>query len=309
MSKWEMVRLGDVCDNKIKSIPANYDKEMYYVDIASVDNERKEITIYQRISGKEAPSRAKQILRYQDVIVSTVRPNLNAVAIYKAKQEIDVIASTGYCVLRSQEKILPAYLFSFCKSTSFIVRLTKIAKGASYPAVSNSDVRALELPLPSLEEQKKIANELDKIDDLIAKRKEQIEKLDLLIKAKFIEMFGDPVTNPMRWGKASLSMLGELNRGVSKHRPRNDPSLLGGVYPLIQTGEIANADLYITFYKNTYSELGLKQSRLWKNGTLCITIAANIAKTAILKFDACFPDSVVGFFPNGRRLRFVISLI
>ena len=69
---------------------------------------------------------------------------------------------------------------------------------------------------------------------------------------------------------------------------------------MIQTGDVANADLYILTYNSTYSELGLKQSKMWKKGTLCITIAANIAKTAILNFDACFPDSVVGFEANNR---------
>ena len=74
--------------------------------------------------------------------------------------------------------------------------------------------------------------------------------------------------------------------------------MLGGAYPLIQTGDVSNSGLYILNYSSTYSELGLEQSRLWKSGTLCITIAANIAHTSILTFDACFPDSVVGFVPN-----------
>ena len=94
-----------------------------------------------------------------------------------------------------------------------------------------------------------------------------------------------------------LSVLGELNRGVSKSRPRNKPELIGGPYPLVQTGEVTAAELYITEYENTYSEEGLAQSKMWPKGTLCITIAANIAQTAILSFDACFPDSVVGFIP------------
>lgn len=92
-----------------------------------------------------------------------------------------------------------------------------------------------------------------------------------------------------------MAELGELNRGVSKSRPRNKPELLGGPYPLVQTGEVTAAELYITGYENTYSELGLAQSKMWPKGTLCITIAANIAQTAVLGFDACFPDSVVGF--------------
>ena len=111
-------------------------------------------------------------------------------------------------------------------------------------------------------------------------------------------MFGDPTYNPKGYKIKKLSQLGELNRGVSKARPRNSPELLGGPYPLVQTGEVTASELYINTYENTYSEKGLAQSRMWPKGTLCITIAANIAQTAILNIDACFPDSVVGFIPG-----------
>ncbi|WP_415340616.1 restriction endonuclease subunit S [Clostridium perfringens] len=113
-------------------------------------------------------------------------------------------------------------------------------------------------------------------------------------------MFGNPVSNPKGWEKVALIDLGELARGKSKHRPRNAPELMNGPYPLIQTGDVANAGIYIKEYTQTYSELGLQQSKMWKAGTLCITIAANIAKTTILTFDACFPDSIVAFIPNEK---------
>ena len=100
---------------------------------------------------------------------------------------------------------------------------------------------------------------------------------------------------PEGWVWATFPQLGELNRGMSKHRPRNDPRLLGGPYPFIQTGEIRHSNGLVTNHSQTYSECGLAQSRLWPPGTLCITIAANIAETGILTYDACFPDSVVGF--------------
>lgn len=98
--------------------------------------------------------------------------------------------------------------------------------------------------------------------------------------------------------KYKLADLGFLGRGKSKHRPRNDISLFGGKYPFIQTGEIKAANLYISEYEKTYNEKGLTQSKLWNENTLCITIAANIAETAILKIKACFPDSIVGFIAN-----------
>ncbi|MGH8549823.1 MAG: restriction endonuclease subunit S [Methylococcales bacterium] len=86
----------------------------------------------------------------------------------------------------------------------------------------------------------------------------------------------------------------DFGRGKSKHRPRNDPRLYGGKHPFIQTGDVRNSDHLITSFSQTYNESGLAQSKLWPKGTLCITIAANIAETGILDFDACFPDSVIG---------------
>ena len=109
---------------------------------------------------------------------------------------------------------------------------------------------------------------------------------------KFEDNFAD-LPSGWIWGK--LSDLGELARGKSKHRPRNDKKLFGGKYPFIQTGEVRAANRIIKKYEQTYSEFGLEQSKLWQKGTLCITIAANIAETAFLGFDACFPDSIVGF--------------
>lgn len=95
-----------------------------------------------------------------------------------------------------------------------------------------------------------------------------------------------------------ITDLGTVNRGKSKHRPRNDSQLYGGDYPFIQTADIKKANLYLSDYSQTYNEIGLKQSKLWKKGTLCFTIAANIADSAILDIDACFPDSIVGFLPH-----------
>lgn len=97
-----------------------------------------------------------------------------------------------------------------------------------------------------------------------------------------------------------LKDLGILQRGRSRHRPRYAFHLYGGKYPFVQTGQIREAAKYITKYEQTYSEEGLKQSKLWPKGTLCITIAANIAELAILDFDACFPDSVLGFIPDKK---------
>ena len=105
----------------------------------------------------------------------------------------------------------------------------------------------------------------------------------------------------MKFSYKRLDELGSVSRGRSKHRPRNAPELYGGPYPFVQTADVKKAGLYLTEYSQTYSEKGLAQSKLWPKGTLCITIAANIADTAILGVDACFPDSVIGFISDDSK--------
>jgi len=107
-----------------------------------------------------------------------------------------------------------------------------------------------------------------------------------------------PQIKGMKWPLRRLDELGYVSRGRSRHRPRDAAHLYGGPYPFIQTADVKHANLYIREFTQTYSEAGLAQSKLWKAGTLCITIAANIADTAILDIDACFPDSVIGFVPD-----------
>lgn len=111
------------------------------------------------------------------------------------------------------------------------------------------------------------------------------------------------------WEQRKLISLGNLNRGKSKHRPRNDPKLYGGEYPFVQTGDVAKAGLFLNSYKQTYSEFGIQQSKLWDKGTLLITIAANIAETSILSIQVAFPDSVIGFESNQVDMVFLKNVI
>jgi type I restriction enzyme S subunit len=197
-----------------------------------------------------------------------------------------------------KEKLDVMYMYFFLSSYIEILRKQSIGGVIKYIKLGNL-TDAL-IPIPELKKQKEICQNLIKAQKILTSNEKLLSKYDILIKSRFIEMFGDPVINEKDWDLKTLPKLGEFGRGVSKHRPRNAPELLGGKYPLIQTGDVANANLYITNYESTYSEEGFKQSKMWKAGTLCITIAATIAKTAILTFDSCFPDSVVGFTPNEK---------
>lgn len=190
------------------------------------------------------------------------------------------------------------YLYFFMER--YVEELRKQSIGGVIKYIKLGNLTDAIIELPDINTQKIIVKMLRKAKSTLDMRKDELGAFDDLIKSRFVEMFEDPVFNEYGLPEATLPELGEFGRGVSKHRPRNDPKLLGGEYPLIQTGDVANAGLYISSYSSTYSELGLRQSKMWDKGTLCITIAANIAKTAILEFDACFPDSIVGFNANEK---------
>lgn len=201
-------------------------------------------------------------------------------------------------VLKENGKAHLEYLYFYLNYSN----LNKYITGTTRGKLTRRELEKIVIPLPpSIDDQKRIAKVLSQCETLIQKRKESIDLLDELLRSTFLEMFGDPVKNEKGWDIVSLTKFGTIDRGLSKHRPRNAPELLNGNHPLIQTGDVANAGTYILDYKQTYSDVGLKQSKKWPAGTLCITIAANIAKTGILTFDACFPDSIVGFVVDSKE--------
>ena len=229
-----------------------------------------------------------------DIVYGYLRPYLNKVWV----AEFDGICSVDQYVLKVGSNIDPSYLSHYLRSTNFLQAAPVNDSPGQLPRIRSGELTQTPIPLPPIDEQRRIAAILDQADAVRRKRQEAIATLVGLATSSFNFLFGDPVTNPKEWPILQLGEVGELERGISKHRPRNDPALLGGKHPLIQTGNIANACGVLKKFSATYSDLGLKQSRVWPRGTLCITIAANIGKTAILDFDACFPDSVVGFSPG-----------
>jgi len=295
VSKWEMVKLGSINCYQSKSVdPMKKPDCMFELySVPSFDNDYPEI-----VTGAEIGS-TKQAVQKDDVLLCKINPRINRVWYVKRHTEHPLIASSEWIVIRNNN-ISSKYLVWCLRSKPFRNLLTANVTGigGSLIRVQPKQVKEYPIPLPPLETQMQIAKTLDTTAELLALRKKQLAELDNLIKSTFYDMFGDPVTNEKGWKIRKLSEIGNINRGISKHRPRNDPALLGGAHPLIQTGDVANADFIIREYKQTYSDLGLKQSKKWLAGTLCITIAANIAKTAIMGFDACFPDSVVGFTAN-----------
>lgn len=181
-----------------------------YIDISSIDRDQKCISSTTEIVTDQAPSRARQLVQRDDVLVSTVRPNLNAVAL--VPEDLDgEIASTGFCVLRANPDALNArYLFYFVRTDSFVASLLQHVRGANYPAVTDSIVKAVLIPLPPPSEQRRIVELLDQADTLRLRRAESDAKGQRILPALFIKMFGDPAMNPMGWPTAPLSEVAEI---------------------------------------------------------------------------------------------------
>ena len=215
------------------------------------------------------------------------------------------------------------YLFYFVQGKYALLNSRK--KGTGTPHLNPELLKQQQLIIPDFEEQERIVaiieelfSQLDAGVETLKKTKAQLAvyrqavlkeafegrltahvPLNLSLAWASSDETANLPTLPKEWQYISLKRLGDLGRGKSKHRPRNDPKLFkDGKYPFIQTGDVKTATRFITNFSKQYGEFGLQQSKLWPKGTLCITIAANIAETAFLGIDACFPDSVVGFTPN-----------
>ena len=210
-------------------------------------------------------------------------------------------------------ELLPQFFNLYSQSDDYISTVAKECTGTTRSRISRSNLALTPIPVPSLPEQQRIVGILDEAFESITTAAANVERNLQNARALFESHLQAVFTqHGQRWKEKTLEEISTtFGRGKSKHRPRNAPHLYGGKYPFVQTGDIRNADHTITEYSQTYSEAGLAQSKLWPKGTICITIAANIAETAILGFDACFPDSVIGVVanPNEAEVGFIEYLL
>ena len=234
-------------------------------------------------------------IQENDLLLAMSGATTGKIGLYKNKETSYLNQRVG--LFRIIDKELRSYLFYFL-STQIEKNLAQ-SLGAAQPNLSSLQINEMKIPLPPLKEQKRIVSKLDtlfeKIDKAIELHEKNIKEADAFMGSVLNEVFEELEE---KYEKKELFKIAEVNRGKSKHRPRNDKKLFGGKYPFIQTGDVRKANKYINSYENTYSEFGLLQSKLWKKGTICLTIAANIGDVAILDIESCFPDSIVGIYSN-----------
>ncbi len=266
-----------------------HDLEFRYKDLARIDDEQAAA-----LSNVEVEAR--------DVLL-----NITGASIAQCAQvPPDVLparVNQHVSILRPKSELLDSRFLSYLLvSDGTKNQLLNIGDkaGATRQALTKAQLQAFAIPVPPLDEQKRIVAVLDQafaaLDRARAHAEANLVDAQRLFDNTLLATFDELVVVTARMTLSDAA--DDFSRGKSRHRPRNDPNLYDGDYPFIQTGDIRRSVGSIREYSQTYNETGLAQSKLWPVGTVCITIAANIAETGVLEFEGCFPDSVIGMVPN-----------
>ncbi len=228
-SGWAIKKLGEVCESQIARLKSLEVKKIYYIDISSIDRTTKKVLGTTEYSVHEAPGRAQQVVYPDDLLVSTVRPNLNAVALVPRDFDGTLIASTAFSVLRAKDIASSRWLYYYSQTNSFIDPLVADSEKAAYPSVTDTRVRELDVPLPPLSEQKRIVAKIDAAFEKIDKLKANAERN--LANAK--ELFQSALDEAMRPKKGWMEKrLGEVCEILdSKRKPITKKDRVAGPIP------------------------------------------------------------------------------
>ena len=294
---WELKKLGKVGEIDKKSLNSNTDKEYEfdYISLSDVDSDQFSIkTSKQKF--KNAPSRARRIVKKGDVLLSTVRPNLEGFTIIRDEVK-DLIASTGFAVITSKNELHNEYLFNFLFSNIIKRQFHKLLVGSNYPAINSSDVKNLKIPLPPLQEQKKIADCLSTWDSAIEKQSALINALTQRKKALMQQLLTGKKRLPGfsgEWKEVKLGEIGEIQTG-------NTPSKLESENWNGEYYWCTAEDMKSKYVNNTAQKLtkkGWSLARTVKANSILVTCIASIGINAITNVECSFNQQINSITPN-----------
>ncbi len=299
-SSWGSMTLGDLCDVIGGGTPAKDRAEFYggHIPWATVRDMKSEFIADTefKITLLAVESSSTNIIPKGNVVIAT-RVGLGKICL--VQQDTAINQDLRAIIPKNAKQLCVPFLFWWLKSVAHLI--VAEGTGATVQGVKLPFIKSLVIPLPPLADQQRIVAILDEAFAGLATATAKAEKNLRNARELFESYLSFILTrSEVTWEQKRLPEVArEFGRGRSKHRPRNDPKLYGGPYPFVQTGDISNADHWLTDYTQTCSALGLAQSRLWPKGTVCIAIVgATVGETAILDFEACFPDSVIGIVVN-----------
>lgn len=283
MRSASLEKLGQLVERAATWNPARdaAGRTIRYIDLGAVDNDSKTIRTPQAIEAENAPSRARQLIKEGDILVSTVRPNLNGVA--RVRSELDgATASTGFCVLRPGRHLDAGYLFQWVKSPLFVAAMVARAFGQSYPAVSDRIIYESEIPLPPLDEQRRIAAILDQADAVRRKRKLSLARIRSASDHFINDAFGDPIRNEKRFPVVALGDLVDAQRPVTYGILKPGEDTADGV-PYVRVVDIKEGWVASGQLRRTRKEIAHQYRRsTLREGDLLISIRGHVGRMAFV---------------------------
>lgn len=288
---WSKVALGEITVHRGGSVnPKKHLDEVFELySIPSFDAGSPEILL-----GSEIGS-SKKCIEPNDVIVSRIIPHIRRAWVVGPTNGHRQIASGEWIIFRSED-LWPYYLRWVLVGDVFHSEFMKTLSGVggSLLRARPSEVAKIKIPLPPLVEQKRIAEILDEADALRVKRREAIAQLDTFLQSTFIDMFGDPVSNPMEWNESRVEDICRLVRGSSP-RPKGDPKFYGGPVPRLMVGDITRDGFWVTPRIDSLTKEGASKSRPVPAGTVVMAVSGNVGVVATVKIPCCVHDGFVAF--------------
>jgi type I restriction enzyme S subunit len=287
---WRIKLLGDVLRKTETVNPAAFPEvEFDYVDVSSVSNETFEIEATQRLKGKDAPSRARRLVRAKDVLFATIRPTLKRIAVTPDYLDGQV-CSTGYFVMRPNDEIDSRFLFYYLFTEPFMAAMASLQKGASYPAVTDAEVRAQTIMFPPIGEQRRIVAILDEAFEGIATAKAHAERNLRNARATFESILETVYTDRVgEVPKERLEALCEQGRLITYGVIKLGDPIEGGV-PCLRTSNVRWLSIDTNGMKRIAPSLSAEYSRtILRGGEVLVNVRGTLGGVAVV------PDFMAGW--------------
>lgn len=303
--KLDEIRLGDVIKINPETLSATkYFDDIEYIDISSVN--QGVLSGYKTYKITEAPSRARRIVKFNDIIYSTVRPNLKSYYYMKEDCPNNAVASTGFAVIRATKKCDSRFIYYLITENSFVNYLSAVAKGSAYPAVDTNDFKKAKIKLPPLQEQKKIAWILSSYDALIENNNNRIALIEKIAQQLYTEWFvrfrfpGYKTARfinalPEGWKVVKLEKVVEIGRGSSPRPIADRKYFQSGSIPWIKIADATASKMFINETKEYVNEYGASFSRKLKPGSLILAASGTLGFPIFLGIEGCIHDGWLYF--------------
>lgn len=285
------------CISLVGTIPSSFDGEKVYVSTGAVNCNYIDHTKTELITYQNRPSRANLSANKGDILFAKMCDTQKT--LYIDSKNSEYIFSTGFFAVRPNKNVvMPKLLYYILDSNQFLKQKDLHCSGATQKAITNTGLKKIKISIPPLDKQPKIISVLDKINHLITKRRQQLDKLDEMIKSKFVEMFGAPETNTKNWRVLPMSKICSV--GSSKRIYQSEQSSSGvpfwrisDLISLITTGTVT-PELYIP--EERYKELKT-QGQVPTLGDILITSRGTLGQCYIVKVndEFYFQDGMISW--------------